>query len=54
MQFVYSSTRELDTRAQEKFNLSAELLMENAAMALQRAIEKHPPARVLVVCGGGR
>ncbi|WP_104726540.1 NAD(P)H-hydrate epimerase, partial [Helicobacter felis] len=53
MQFVYSSTRELDARAQEKFHVSAELLMENAAMALQQAIYKHPPQRVLVVCGGG-
>ncbi|MFC3847008.1 NAD(P)H-hydrate dehydratase [Helicobacter baculiformis] len=53
MQFVYSSTRELDTRAQERFVLSAELLMENAAMALQQAIYQYPPARVLVVCGSG-
>ncbi|WP_104753486.1 NAD(P)H-hydrate dehydratase [Helicobacter salomonis] len=53
MQFIYSSTRELDTRAQEKFNLSAEILMENAAMALQQAIAKHAPTRVLVVCGSG-
>ncbi|WP_104727561.1 NAD(P)H-hydrate dehydratase [Helicobacter felis] len=53
MQFVYSSTRELDARAQEKFHMSAELLMENAAMALQQVIYKYPPQRVLVVCGSG-
>ncbi|WP_104750371.1 NAD(P)H-hydrate dehydratase [Helicobacter cynogastricus] len=53
MQFVYSSTRELDTRTQEKFYLSTELLMENAAMALRQAIYRYPSQRVLVVCGGG-
>ena len=55
MKNLYLDTRVLDERASEKFGLSEELLMENAATAIANFIRKKfkKGKRVLGVCGGG-
>lgn len=55
MKNLYLDTRVLDERASEKFGLSEELLMENAAAAIANFIRKKfkKGVRVLGVCGGG-
>ncbi|WP_148824966.1 NAD(P)H-hydrate dehydratase [Campylobacter concisus] len=55
MKNLYLDTRVLDERAGEKFGLSEELLMENAATAIANFIRKKfkKGERVLGVCGGG-
>ena len=55
MKNLYLDTRVLDERAGEKFDLSEELLMENAATAIANFIRKKfkKGERVLGVCGGG-
>ena len=55
MKNLYLDTRVLDERASEKFGLSEELLMENAATAIANFIRKKfkKGERVLGVCGGG-
>ena len=55
MKNLYLDTRVLDERAGEKFNLSEELLMENAATAIANFIRKKfkKGERVFGICGGG-
>ena len=55
MKNLYLDTRVLDERASEKFDLSEELLMENAATSIANFIRKKfkKGERVLGVCGGG-
>ena len=55
MKNLYLDTRLLDERASEKFDLSEELLMENAAAAIANFIRKKfkKGVRVLGVCGAG-
>ena len=55
MKNLYLDTRVLDERAGEKFGLSEELLMENAAAAIANFIRKKfkKNERVLGICGGG-
>ena len=55
MKNLYLDTRVLDERAGEKFGLSEELLMENAAAAIANFIRKKfkKGERVLGVCGAG-
>lgn len=55
MKNLYLDTRLLDERASEKFDLSEELLMENAAAAIANVIRKKfkKGVRVLGVCGAG-
>lgn len=56
MQNVYKSIDFLDKSAVERFNLSDELLMENAAGAMERVIDSRisaPNALIIVVCGAG-
>ena len=55
MKNLYLDTRVLDERASEKFDLSEELLMENAATAIANFIRKKfkKGERVLGICGGG-
>ncbi|WP_103606292.1 NAD(P)H-hydrate dehydratase [Campylobacter concisus] len=55
MKNLYLDTRVLDERAGEKFDLSEELLMENAAAGIANFIRKKfkKGERVLGVCGGG-
>lgn len=55
MKNLYLDTRVLDERAGEKFDLSEELLMENAAAGIANFIRKKfkKSERVLGICGGG-
>ena len=55
MKNLYLDTRVLDERAGEKFGLSEELLMENAAAGIANFIRKKfkKGVRVLGICGGG-
>ncbi|GAA8340720.1 NAD(P)H-hydrate dehydratase [Helicobacter pylori] len=52
---VYEKVDALDKRAIEKFNLSGDILMENAAMALERAVLQNASlgAKVIILCGSG-
>ncbi|GAA8030366.1 NAD(P)H-hydrate dehydratase [Helicobacter pylori] len=52
---VYEKVNALDKRAIEKFNLSEDILMENAAMALERAVLQNASlgAKVIILCGSG-
>ncbi|WP_131128605.1 NAD(P)H-hydrate dehydratase [Helicobacter pylori] len=52
---VYEKVNALDKRALEKFNLSEDILMENAAMALEGAVLQNASlgAKVIILCGSG-
>ncbi|PDW12745.1 NAD(P)H-hydrate epimerase [Helicobacter pylori] len=52
---VYEKVNALDKRALEKLNLSEDILMENAAMALERAVLQNASlgAKVIILCGSG-
>ncbi|WRE06305.1 NAD(P)H-hydrate dehydratase [Helicobacter pylori] len=52
---VYEKVNVLDKRALEKFDLSEDILMENAAMALERAVLQNASlgAKVIILCGSG-
>lgn len=55
MQNVYHSTAFLDKRACEKYHLSAEILLENAACALESLINTltHKGSVITIMCGSG-
>ncbi|BBK70236.1 sugar kinase [Helicobacter pylori] len=52
---VYEKVNALDKRVLEKFNLSEDILMENAAMALERAVLQNASlgTKVIILCGSG-
>ncbi len=52
---VYEKVDALDKRALEEWLLSEDILMENAAMALERAVLKNASlgAKVIILCGSG-
>ncbi|WQS57092.1 NAD(P)H-hydrate dehydratase [Helicobacter pylori] len=52
---VYEKVDALDKRAIEEWLLSEDILMENAAMALERAVLQNASlgAKVIILCGGG-
>ncbi|MGL2638296.1 NAD(P)H-hydrate dehydratase [Helicobacter pylori] len=52
---VYEKVNALDKRAIEEWFLSEDILMENAAMALERAVLKNASlgAKVIILCGSG-
>ncbi|OJZ97328.1 bifunctional ADP-dependent NAD(P)H-hydrate dehydratase/NAD(P)H-hydrate epimerase [Helicobacter pylori] len=52
---VYEKVKALDKRVLEEFNLSEDILMENAAMALERAVLQNASlgAKVIILCGSG-
>ncbi|PUD71090.1 NAD(P)H-hydrate dehydratase [Helicobacter pylori] len=52
---VYEKGNALDKRAIEEWLLSEDVLMENAAMALERAVLKNASlgAKVIILCGSG-
>ena len=61
MQKLYLDTKKLDASCRASYGLSEEIMMENAAMALETAI-RHPyplsgdrrqPQKILILCGGG-
>ncbi len=53
MKRVFKEVGELDRKCYEEFDLSEDLLMEHAADALKREIEKIDAKKVLIVCGPG-
>ena len=55
MRYLYTTTQALDKRAISRYLLSDELLMENAANALLKLIDKltHKGSVVTIVCGSG-
>ena len=55
MRQVYLETASLDQRCYDVFGLTPEILMENAAFALAKAVRKRTPknGQVLFVCGTG-
>ncbi|GAA9849654.1 NAD(P)H-hydrate dehydratase [Helicobacter pylori] len=52
---VYEKVNALDKRALEELFLSGDILMENAAMALERAVLQNASlgAKVIILCGSG-
>ncbi|WQT36456.1 NAD(P)H-hydrate dehydratase [Helicobacter pylori] len=52
---VYEKVNALDKRVLEEFNLSEDILMENAAMALEKAVLQNASlgAKVIILCGSG-
>ncbi len=52
---MYEKVNALDKRAIEEFNLSQDILMENAAMALERAVLQNASlgSKVIILCGSG-
>ncbi|GAA8373482.1 NAD(P)H-hydrate dehydratase [Helicobacter pylori] len=52
---VYEKVNALDKRVLEEWLLSEDILMENAAMALERAVLQNASlgAKVIILCGGG-
>lgn len=55
MKNVYEDTSFLDSRAVKEFDISRELLMENAANALENTIDKHARfnSMIIIVAGPG-
>lgn len=61
MQKLYLETQKLDASCRAAYGLSEELMMENAAMALEAAVrkpclmngERLKPQKILILCGGG-
>lgn len=55
MKKLFLSTNDLDARACLEFGLNDEILMENAASALAKAVRKRVKrgGKILAVCGGG-
>lgn len=55
MQNIFYEVNTLDRICYEKYALSEDILMENAALGIKKEIETHftPNASVLVVCGSG-
>ena len=53
MQKVFDDSRILDKKAREKFSLSEEMMMENAAAALENEIESENADKIVILCGSG-
>ncbi len=61
MQKLYSDTKKLDASCRVAYGLSEEIMMENAAMALESVVrnptpiskDRRQPLKVLILCGGG-
>ena len=55
MQNLFSEVSTLDRRAVERYSLSEEVMMEHAAMAIERLIRERikPGSSVLILCGSG-
>lgn len=61
MQKLYLDTRKLDASCRASYGLSEEIMMENAAMALECAVrnpyplsgDRRQPQKVLILCGRG-
>lgn len=55
MKNLYTNTENLDSRLLSKFDLTQDLLQENAACELEKLIESktHKNSFIIIVCGGG-
>jgi len=57
MRNIFADTRELDKAVRERYSLTEEIMMENAAAALERAVEGYmkdnPHIPVTILCGSG-
>ena len=61
MQKLYLDTRKLDASCRASYGLSEEIMMENAAMALESAVrnpyplsgDRRQPQKILILCGRG-
>ncbi len=61
MQKVYLETQKLDASCRAAYGLTEEIMMENAAIALENAVknpypfsgDRRHPQKILVLCGGG-
>ncbi len=61
MQKIYLDTRKLDASCRASYGLTEEIMMENAAMALENAVrnpyplskDRRQPQKILILCGGG-
>lgn len=55
MKNLYKNTESLDSRLLSKFDLTQDLLQENAACELEKLIESktHKNSFIIIVCGGG-
>lgn len=61
MQNLYTDTRKLDSSCRAAYGLTEEIMMENAAMALEKVVrnpypisgDRRAPQKVMVVCGSG-
>lgn len=61
MQKLYLETQKLDASCRASYGLTEEIMMENAAIALENAIrnprppseDRRKPQKILILCGGG-
>lgn len=54
MEKIFADTRKLDERARDVFDLTEDLMMENAAIGLMQKIESFPEVKsAAIFCGGG-
>lgn len=61
MQKLYKDTRKLDASCRASYGLTEEIMMENAAFALEKIVrnpyplsgDRRTPQRILILCGGG-
>lgn len=55
MQKLFSDTRKLDASCRSAYGLTEEIMMENAAAAMEKEIREHakPGEKVMILCGGG-
>ena len=54
MEKIFADTRKLDERARDVFELTEDLMMENAAIGLKQQIELFPEVKsAAIFCGGG-
>ncbi len=53
MQKVYKDSRKLDMQARREYLLSEDLMMENAAIGLEKLLDELKVQKVLILCGKG-
>ncbi|MBQ0051595.1 MAG: NAD(P)H-hydrate dehydratase [Treponema sp.] len=61
MQKLYTDTRKIDSSCRAAYGLTEEIMMENAAMALEKVVrnpypisgERRAPQKIVIACGGG-
>lgn len=55
MQKLFLDTRQLDSSCRTSYNLSEDIMMENAASSIEEIVRSHtnPGKKVIILCGGG-